>query len=141
MIKRLAIASVIAVAAAGALSGVAAAAPAASTLTIRHQFRGCHAWSFNGGPYAASDRISVAKGSALSVVDNDVMPHKLIQTSGPKATLVTPAMGHMGATAKVVFPKKGTYTFVTKAGEDYPFAAGVKTLGKDNVLRLTVKVA
>ena len=118
-----------------------ATTPSKSTITIRHQMKGCHAWSVNGGPYRASQQTVLARGGTITFVDNDVMPHKLIQTSGPKATLVTPAMSRMGATAKVVFPKKGTYTFVTKAGEDYPFAAGVKTLGRDNVLRLTVVIA
>jgi hypothetical protein len=48
-------------------------------------------------------------------------------------------MNHMGATATVSFARAGTYVFKTKVGEDY--MAGVKTVGEDNVLRLTVKVS
>jgi hypothetical protein len=38
----------------------------------------------------------------------------------------------------VTFTKPGVYTFTTKAGEDY--MSGVKTIGEDNVLKLTVTV-
>jgi hypothetical protein len=44
----------------------------------------------------------------------------------------------MSATLRVTFPKAGVYTFTTKVGEDY--MSGVKTIGEDNVLRLTVVV-
>ena len=120
-------------------AGSAFASSPQSTLTIRHQTRGCHAWSFNGGPYKASLKITLARGTTLKVVDNDVMPHKLIQLAGPKAKLVSPAMRHMSAQAKVVFAKKGTYRFTTKPGQDY--IKGIKTIGADNVLRVTVVVS
>jgi plastocyanin len=131
----------------GALAGAGVLASAASphlgqpTLTIRHQMRGCHTWSFEGGVYKASLKITVARGTTLKVVDNDVMPHKLVQLSGPKAKLFSPAMRHMSAQAKVVFPKRGTYRFTTKAGEDYPNMSMMKTVGEDYVLRLTVVVS
>lgn len=48
-------------------------------------------------------------------------------------------MAHMGATVKVSFTRPGVYRFTTKAGEDY--MPGVKTIGEDNVLRLTVRVS
>jgi plastocyanin len=108
-------------------------------LTIRHQLRGCHSWSFNNGPYKPSLKIKVAAGTTLTVTDNDMMPHRLIQLAGPKLHLVSPAMNHMGATAKVTFLKKGIYRFGTKPGEDY--MKGIKTIGPDNVLRLTVTVS
>jgi hypothetical protein len=50
-------------------------------------------------------------------------------------------MNHMMAQAKIVLAKKGTYKFNTKAGEDYPNMMGMKTVGEDNVLRLTVVVS
>jgi hypothetical protein len=122
----------------------AVAAPAlaspASTLTIRHQMHGCHAWSFAGGPFKSALKVSVARSTALKVVDNDVMPHTFLQVTGPKVTISRPVMRHMGATAVVRFSKAGVYRFTTKAGEDYKFASGTKTTGEDNVLRLTVTV-
>ena len=41
--------------------------------------------------------------------------------------------------AQITFTKPGVYHFTTKAGEDY--MAGMKTIGEDNVLRLTVVVS
>ena len=120
-------------------AGTALASSPQATLTIRHQMRGCHTWSFNGSAYKASLKITLTRGTALKVIDNDVMPHKLIQLAGPKARLIAPAMNHMSAQAKVIFAKKGTYKFTTKAGEDY--MEGMKTVGPDNVLRLTVNVS
>ena len=118
----------------------AAKAPAKSTITIRHQMKGCHAWSVNGSPYLATQRTTLARGGTITFVDNDVMPHKLIQTSGPAVRYHgSPAMRHMSATVRVTFGKAGVYKFTTRPGEDYPGMA-MKTIGEDNVLRLTVKV-
>jgi hypothetical protein len=131
--------SALALAVAGIFAGSALASSPRATLTIRHQMRGCHTWSFDGGAYKASLKIKLARGTALSVIDNDVMPHKLIQLAGPNAKLIAPAMNHMSAQARVIFAKNGTYKFMTKAGEDY--MKGMKTVGSDNVLRLTVTVS
>ena len=125
---------------AGIFTGTASAHFQQSTLTIRHQMRGCHSWSFNGGPWKPSLKITVEPGTTLKVIDNDVMPHKLVQLAGPKATLIAPSMRHMSAQAKVVFSVKGTYRFATRAGEDYPNMSNMKTVGEDHVLRLTVVV-
>jgi hypothetical protein len=45
----------------------------------------------------------------------------------------------MGASLKITFTKPGVYHFTTKPGEDY--MAGMKTIGEDNVLKLTVIVS
>lgn len=121
------------------LAGSASAAAGSPTLTIRHQVHGCHNWSFDGTSWHPSQSITVARGSVITVVDNDLMPHTLLQTSGPKALITGATMKHMGAKARVVFSAKGTYAFKTRTGEDY--MKGVKTTGEDNVLRLVVKVA
>ena len=123
-----------------ALLLAAPASPQAGTvLTIRHQLRGCHTWSVNGGAYTASQSISLAKGSTLTVVDNDVMPHKLVQLSGPVLRLAKSAnMNHPGAQTSVSFARAGVYKLTTHPGEDY--VKGIKTIGADNVLRLTVTV-
>jgi hypothetical protein len=120
------------------LAGSALATRNNATITIKHQTRGCHSWSLDGKTWHASQSLTLVRGGVLTVVDNDVMPHKLIQLSGPKASLAGAAMKHMGASAHVGFPVKGTYVFTTKAGEDY--MKGVKTIGEDNVLKLVVKV-
>jgi hypothetical protein len=123
-----------------AVAGSAAAAPRNATLTIKHQLHGCHSWSFDGHAGSATQTIKLGRGGALTVVDNDVMPHKLIQVSGPKAALAGAAMKRMGGSAHVGFPVKGTYVFKTRAGDDYAWAKNIKTRGDDNVLELVVTV-
>jgi plastocyanin len=142
--KKLALALAAVALATVALAAVASAgsAPSHSTLLIRHQMRGCHTWSVNGGRFRASQTVTLRRGSSITVTNNDVMPHKLVLKSGPAARFVgKPAMSHMGASVKVVFSKAGVYRFTTRAGEDYPGMKGMETIGEDNVLRLTVKVA
>jgi plastocyanin len=122
---------------AGAAS--AASAPGHASLLIRHQLHGCHAWSVNGGPFKASQSITLRRGGWLTVTDNDVMSHKLVLTSGPALRITNATLKHMGASVKVTLTKPGVYHFTTKPGEDY--MSGVKTIGEDNVLRLTVHVS
>lgn len=137
MIKAIALA---AAATAAFLIGSSAGAATTATITISHQMRGCHSWQLNNGPIKPSLSITVKAGTALKFVNNDVMPHKLIQTAGARLSLVRPNMNHVGASVTVKLTKKGTYSFTTKAGEDYKWAAGTKTIGEDHVLHLKVQV-
>jgi hypothetical protein len=123
------------------LAGAASAASSAShaSLLIRHQTQGCHAWSLNGGAFKASQSTTLRRGGWLTVTDNDVMSHRLVETSGPTLRIAHPTLSHAGAMLKVTFLKPGVYHFTTKAGEDY--MPGIKTTGADNVLRLTVVVS
>jgi hypothetical protein len=144
-----------AVALGAAVAGTASAAtPASHTILIRHQVRGCHAWSVDGSAFKATQSIVIRRDGSITVTNNDVMPHQLVKTSGPAvrlATVSTPMAGmglkgtfapsmlaHMGATVKVTFTHPGVYRFKTKAGEDY--MAGMKTIGEDNLLQLKVTV-
>lgn len=140
----------------GALSLTASAAPNGAALTIKHQVRGCHAWSLNGGATKVVQVIHLTRGGSLVVRNNDVMPQQLVKTSGPRmiVKVISPGMmskgmmkhpsapgmmGRMGATLKVTFPATGVYRLTTKAGEDY-FEVG-PTIGEDNVLRAIVTVS
>lgn len=126
---------------AGALAAVAFAhGPTNKTLTIHHQTRGCHSWALVGGSSHPLQRVTLEEGSKLRVVDNDVMPHRLVQTSGTRVHIARAQMGHIGASAVVRFSDSGVYKFKTKAGEDYPAYQNVKTVGEDYTLRLTVTV-
>jgi hypothetical protein len=134
----------------------ASAAPGGASLAIRHQVRGCHSWSLNGGAWKTTQHIRLASGESLVVTNNDVMFHKLVKVSGPtvvfqllttgspmKGTVKLPwapgLMGRPGATVKVTFPKAGVYRLTTKSGEDYmPMGA---TVGEDNVLHAIITVA
>jgi hypothetical protein len=123
------------------LAGTASAttAPGHASLLIRHQMRGCHTWSVDGGAFKASQSATLRHGGWLSVTNNDVMPHTLVLTSGPALRIAHPKLGHMGASLKITLTKPGVYHFTTKPGEDY--MAGMKTIGADNVLKLTVIVS
>lgn len=116
-----------------------AASPQHASVTIRHQMMGCHAWSVGNGSYTAHVATKLSAGGSITFTDNDVMSHQLIKKSGSAVVFSgSHTMGHMGATLKVTFPHAGTYHFTTKPGEDY--MKGVKTMGEDNVLTLTVTV-
>lgn len=138
-------------------SGIAAAGSANNaSLVIHHQLHGCHAWSLNGGPYKPTQSMALARGASLTVTNNDVMPHKLVELSGPavrytrlsngmsgkymglRGTFPAPMLARMGASTTITFTKPGVYHFTTKPGED--FMTGMKTIGADNVLRLTVRI-
>jgi plastocyanin len=118
----------------------AAASPPHASILIRHQVRGCHTWSVNGGTFKASQTVTLRRGTLLSVTNNDVMPHTLVLVSGPTLRIAPARLAHMGAATKLTFTRPGIYRFTTKAGEDYPAMAGMKTTGEDNVLRLTVTI-
>jgi hypothetical protein len=139
---------------AGAIIATGASASGGSTLVIRHQLKGCHSWSANGDSYKPTQAIKLQHGASLCVINNDVMSHKLVETSGPAVKITRLAVGmgmgmkgtfppamlaRMGSSSKVTFTKPGVYKFTTKVGEDY--MSGVKTVGEDNVLRLTVTVS
>ena len=121
---------------------VTSAAPAGGTATIaiRHQTRGCHSWSFNSGPFKASLAVNVRAGTVLKFTNNDVMPHKLFQAAGPKVRFTHPNLSKIASSSTVKLTQKGLYRFTTKPGEDYSWAGSMKTVGEDNVLRLTVRV-
>lgn len=123
---------------AAAISAASASASPATSILIRHQVQGCHSWSVNGNAFTATQKIVVGPTTRFTVTDNDVMPHRLVQLSGPKLSLVAPAMNKPGAHASFQVITKGTYVFRTKAGEDW--MKGMVTKGEDNVLKLTVIV-
>ena len=116
-----------------------AALPSRADVVIEHVTRGCHAMLVNGqADPTPTATIRLASGGRLQVTDNDVMPHRLLETSGPAAQFSGAAMGHMGAQSTVTFPRPGTYSLTTKAGEDY--TTGITTVGPDNTLHLKVLV-
>jgi hypothetical protein len=102
--------------------------------------KGCHMWQLNNGSPKVNLSMAVKAGTTMRFVNNDVMPHRLIQQAGQKLTLTHANMNRMSASTSVKFTKAGTYRFTTKAGEDYPWMKSMKTIGEDNVLHLTVHV-
>jgi hypothetical protein len=111
--------------------------PHAARLVIRHQPRGCHSWSLNGGPYSAAQVAHLEAGEAILVINLDVMPHRLLQVAGPKVRFRgSRYLNGMSSAAEVVFPQAGVYRLTTRPGEDY--RSGLETAGPDH--RLTLKV-
>jgi plastocyanin len=151
--RRTLIAVIAAAAAVAVAGGSSGAAQQTALVSIRHQTRGCHTWSVNGGSYTASHALRLTRGSTVRFVNFDVMPHTLVVPTGSAIRLANGnampmgrmhgaaapgVMNHMGATTTATFTKPGTYTLITKAGEDY--MSGFETVGRDNVLELTVAV-
>jgi plastocyanin len=128
-------------AAATALLAVSPAAAArTATITITHEMKGCHMWQLGSGKLKPNLTVTLKAGTTLRFVNNDIMPHMLIQQAGPKLTLAHPNMNRLSAVATTKFTRKGTYRFTTKPGEDYKMFVGHKTIGEDYVLHLTVHV-
>jgi plastocyanin len=129
-----------------AVAAMAVAVPAASaggattTITISHQMKGCHMWQLANANPKVNLAVTVKAGTVIRFVNNDIMPHRLIEQAGPRVTLVKPNMNKMSASTSVRFSHAGVYRFTTKAGEDYPWLKSMKTIGEDNVLHLTVRV-
>jgi plastocyanin len=125
-------------------AALVAAAPAGAgstvTITISHEMKGCHMWQLGNGKLAPSLTATFKAGTTLRFVNNDIMPHRLIESAGPKLTLVHPNMNRLSAVSTAKLTRKGTYRFTTKPGEDYAIFAGHKTIGEDYVLQLTVHV-
>lgn len=117
-----------------------ASAPATRQLTIQHVLRGCHIWS-NGSIRATTMRLSLPTGGRVSVLDQDVDAHQLIQLAGPtRLHLGGPMMMNHGTS--VSFPMKGVYRLQTKTVEmPGGMEMEAKTIGPDNTLRLVVTVA
>lgn len=138
-----------------ALPAFAASPERSASVVIRHQLRGCHTWSLNGGAYKADLAVRLSRGGSLTITNNDPMVHKLVQQGGPRARMRTIAhdhmkmvglhkitgrgvMNHMGAALKVTFPVAGVYLFTTKDLGDY---FELKSVGEHNHLMLTVRVS
>jgi len=122
-----------------ALAGPGSTHSMGPVLIIRHQAHGCHAWAIGGGAYKASQVVTLRRGVHLEVGNNDVMAHKLLQLSGPRAKFMPSAtMNSLGEMTEIRFPRAGVYRFATKAGEDY--TKGMKTHGEDNALKVKVIV-
>ena len=127
-------------AAAALLVAVPASAAGTATITISHQMRGCHMWQLGNGKPTPSLTATLKAGTVVRFVNNDVMPHKLIEQAGPKLTLKSANMNHMSASTLVKLGKMGTYRFTTRPGEDYKGMSMMKTVGEDYVLHLTLHV-
>src|SRR6266540_1462250 len=118
---------------------MASASLATQKLTIQHVQKGCHLWS-NGHTTGALMRLHLRLGQKLSILDQDVDAHQMMELAGPMhVRMGGPMMMNRGMT--FAFTKKGVYRFATKTVEMEGSGMDVKTVGPDNHLRLLVTVA
>jgi hypothetical protein len=125
-----------------AMSGsatMASSSLATTKLTIQHVQRGCHVWS-NGTTTGPIMRLHLKPGQKLSILDQDVDPHQMIELAGPMHLHMGGPM-MMGHGMAISFMKKGIYRLGTKTVEMAGGGMDVKTIGPDNHLRLVVTVA
>lgn len=132
-----------------------AAAPSSASVVIRHQVRGCHTWSLNGGQYRRMLELRIRRGGSITITNNDPMVHKLVQLAGRAVVMQHPAdhhmtrmgrkhitgrgvMNHMGARLRVTFLRGGLHRFTTEDLGDY---FELKTSGMHNHLMLVVRVS
>jgi hypothetical protein len=118
---------------------VTAALLATQKLTIQHVQKGCHVWS-DGQTTGAMMRLHLKPGQKLSILDQDVDAHQMMQLAGPMhLRMGGPMMTSHGMT--LAFMKKGVYRLGTKTVEMSGGGLDVRTNGPDNNLRLLVTVA
>lgn len=123
----------------GAMSSMSPGSLASVKLSIQHVQRGCHVWA-HGTMTGAMMRLHLKLGQRLSVLDQDVDPHQMLEFAGPiRLHMGGPMMMNHGTT--IAFSKKGVYRLGTKTVEMPGGGMDVKTVGPDNKLRLVVTVA
>ena len=115
-------------------------APDSAKLTILHVQEGCHIWS-DGQRQAATMRLAMAEGGTLTLVNNDIDAHQLVQLAGPDVALGSTMM--MGGKSAVVFSEPGLYRLRTETVEveGMEEMMEVETEGPDNELALEVEVS
>ena len=118
---------------------MASASLATQKLTIQHTQKGCHVWS-DGQMTGATMRLHLRPGQKLSILDQDVDAHQMMELAGPMhLRMGGPMLMNHGMT--LAFMKKGVYRLGTKTVEMNGGGMDVKTVGPDNHLRLMVTVA
>jgi hypothetical protein len=124
--------------AAGALiaANTVAAGAVTKRVAIVHVQKGCHVWSV-GALKTASLTLSLHRGDRLTVLNQDLDMHKLVQVSGPSTN--AGAFMMMNQRVALRFTKAGLYRFHTRVA-DMRGMPEVKTIGPDNKLVLTVRV-
>jgi hypothetical protein len=117
----------------------AVAAPSKTVqLAIVHTVRGCHIWQTtrNVGPAGV---VTLSRGGRIQLRVNCPMDFRLVQVRGPAVVLGDRTL-HAGTTRTIVFRRRGTYVF-SATNLQSSEQVGLQTLGPDNALRLTVRVA
>ena len=110
---------------------------ATTKLTIQHVQKGCHVFAI-GSRQSGSMHLSLKRGASLQIVDQDIDPQQLVQLAGPRLGYAGHVM--IGQHQTIMFKNPGLYRFKNRVIDMGPMM-NVKTIGPDNVLRLTVTVS
>lgn len=105
-------------------------------LLIRHVQRGCHVWA-TGTRSDPTARVTLRRGGRLTVVNQDIDMHRIVQTAGTR--IATGRLMMMNQRTTLLFSRAGVYRFQTRTAE----MAGMpemETMGPDWLLRLVVTV-
>ena len=130
---------VIVLVAATAAFGAPAAASTTLRLTIMHYVRGCHVWQLGGKNLGPATALNLRAGTRLQIRADCPMDFDFTQTSGPRLVLGPPRM-YAGTARTIVFARRGVYR-LTVTNVQSSEERGLVTLGADNGLTLTVRVA
>lgn len=117
--------------------GISLGRTSAAKLTIVHVQRGCHVWAA-GKRRGGAATVTLRRGGSLTVVNQDIDFHRVVQTAGAQVRLSGRAL-HMLERERLVFPRAGVYRFRTRK-VDMPMMHGVETTGPDWLLTLVVRV-
>ena len=105
-------------------------------LTIVHIVQGCHNWT-NGSKLAEKAHVTMHAGGHLTILNQDVDAHKVVQVAGPK--VATGKKMTMNGSVALQFSTGGTYRFKTVTSEMMNMPM-MKTVGPDYRLQLAVTV-
>ena len=117
----------------------AVAAPSKTVrLSIIHTVRGCHVWqsTHDLGP---ATTLKLKRGDKLQLRVSCPMAFRLTQLRGPKLPLGDPTM-QTGTQRTIKFAKKGVYV-LRAVNLQSSAEMGLQTLGPDNQMTLTIRVA
>ena len=135
-VKRLLVGIVIALAVAGVVVGVAAAASPTVRMAIVHTVRGCHVWKTTK-VLGETTVMTVKAGTRVEVRASCPMDFDLVQLRGPALSDLSRL--HAGTTRTLVFRKRGTYV-LRATNVQTSEELELETLGPYHVLTLTVVV-
>ena len=105
---------------------------------ISHVAAHCHVWTKGSRTLGASTKITVTRGTRVSIRPDCPMDFDFAQTKGPRLALGNPR-SYAGSTRVIAFRKAGVYR-LTGTNVQTPEERGLVTLGTTNTLTLTVVV-
>lgn len=119
--------------------GLAASGAPRIAISIIHVLRGCHDWTIGSKDVGPATTVRTKPGARIVLRVSCTMDFEVTQTAGPKLALGGTRF-YAGSTRTLVFRKAGVYRLVARSVQTSE-EMGLQTLGPDNVLRLTVRVA